>query len=74
MGASAWCFLDMAWLRSSLIVIALWCLSPPGGAHGAPLLERGMAVTDPGALRATLICDRHRNARAMKRERNEAMS
>ena len=50
MGASAWCFQDMAWLRSPLIVIALLWLSL-GGAHGAPLLERGTAVTDPGALR-----------------------
>lgn len=38
-------------MRSSLLALALLCLSPLGPARGAPLLERGTAVTDPGALR-----------------------
>jgi hypothetical protein len=38
-------------LRSLFIVLALLCLSPLNGAHSAPALERGSAVTDPSALR-----------------------
>ena len=38
-------------LRSLFIILALVCLSPLNGAHSAPALERGSAVTDPPALR-----------------------
>ena len=41
----------MASLRFPLIALVLLCLSLLGPARGAPLLERGTAVTDPGALR-----------------------
>ena len=41
----------MAWLRSPLIALMFLCLSPLGPAHGAAVLERGTAVTDPTALR-----------------------
>jgi hypothetical protein len=41
----------MASLRSFLIALVLLCLLPLGLAFGAPLVERGTAVTDPDALR-----------------------